>query len=198
MVDLYRTRAVWTGFPGGPGISTFYGLVSGALVPNLHQLFVDLYTELPNDVSVQVQEFGDVIDDATGALTGAWSTTPVLPCTFNGGVPYTAPAGFLAHWLTTTILDGHRLRGSTFFVPGGGSIYDTDGSISATHLTAIKAACATFFAAASGDLAVWHRPRAAAPATAYHPAVTARAGGHGIVTGYSVPDKSVVLRSRRD
>jgi hypothetical protein len=188
MTDLYRIRASWTGFAGQPGVSTFYSLGSVSAVPNLRAGFLALAQYLPNTVSIQVENVGDIIDDATGTLTGAWSVVPVLPVGGVVGGAYAAPSGFMIDWNTTTILDGHRLKGRTFFVPCAGSALDSDGSLASTPLTNIRAYAATMFAALSGDLVVWHRPRV----------TPARAGGHGIVTSVFVPDKVVVLRSRRD
>jgi len=198
MTDLYRTRAIWSGFPGGPGVSTFYGLGSGLLVPNIRALMLAVSGILPTDVTIQVENTGDILDDATGALTGSWTSSPVLSVHGLQAGAYAAPSGVCMDWLTTTIADGHRLKGRTFFVPCSSVAYQNDGSIDPTQLATLITQAATFMAAASGDLVVWHRPRVAAAATAWHPAVTARAGSNGLVTGSGVPDKVVVLRSRRD
>jgi len=198
MTDLTRIRAQWSGFGGGPGVSTFYSLGSGLTVANLRAWFLAIAQYLPNTVTVQVENSGDVVDDVTGALVGAWAVSPVLPVVGVVGGSYSAPSGWITEWLTTTILDGHRLVGKTFCVPSAGSVLDGDGTLANTPITNLRAYTATAFAAMSGDLCVWHRPRVARAATAYHPAVTARDGGHGLVTGYRIPDKVVVLRSRRD
>ena len=95
MTDLYRCRASWTGFSGAPGVTTMYGLVSGALVTTMHDLFVALGPYLPDSVTVQVEATGDVIDDATGALTGAWTDTPVLPVVGGSAAQYAAPQWLL-------------------------------------------------------------------------------------------------------
>lgn len=198
MTDLYRVRAVWTGFPGGPGITTLFGLVGVPMVPSLRAFFLSLAGALPNDVTIQVQDGGDIIQDTTGDLVGAWTAAPVLPVTGSSGLPYAAPVGAEVVWNTTTIVDGHRLKGRTFLVPMSTALYDTDGTINATFLGSMQSTADTFFAAASGDLVVWHRPRKARAADGSRPAVTARAGGHGVVTGTVVADKAVILRSRRD
>ena len=152
----------------------------------MNDLFVALGPYLPDSVTVQVEATGDVIDDATGALTGAWTDTPVLPVVGGSAAQYAAPSGFFINWNTTTILAGHRLRGRTFFVPSASDVYDSDGSIGATILAAIQAAADSFVAAATGDLVVWHRP------------VGGSGGGHGLVLSATAPDKVGVLRSRRD
>lgn len=197
MTNLYRTRVAWSGFPGAPGVSTFYGLVSGALVTTLHAFYASLVTAIPAGVSMQVIESGDVIEDTTGMLTGAWSTTPVTNCVGSAAGVWAAPVGFQVAWLTDTILDGSRLEGRTYFVPSGGGIFQTDGTVDDAVRSSLDGHAATFVAAAAGDLVVWHRPRAARAADGSRPAVTARAGGHGLVTHESVRDRAVVLTSRR-
>lgn len=198
MVDLYRIRAAWSGFPGGPGVSTFYSLGSVSSVPAIRAMFLALAPEIPPVVTIQVEEAGDIVDSVTGTLTGAWSVAPVLGVVGSGVAGYSAPSGFQISWLTSTIVDSHRLKGRTFIVPCGTNVYDLDGTLAPAHRAAIAATAATALAALSGDLVVWHRPRIAAAATAWHPAVTARDGSHGVVTAVSVPDEAVVLRSRRD
>jgi hypothetical protein len=155
-------------------------------VPNLRAWYLAIAGSLPNTVTVDVQETGDVIDDATGTLTGAWSTSPVLPVVGTSAAAYAAPAGWAATWNTTTIVGGKRLKGRTYLVPGAASMYQTDGSIEPVILAALQGYTNTFMAAASGDLVVWHRP------------VGGVGGSHGLVTSARVNDKVVVLRSRRD
>jgi len=198
MTDLYRIRAAWTGFPGAPGVSTFYGLTSGTSLSDLRAFFLAIATQLPADVTVQVENTGDVIEDTTGALTGAWSDAPVLPVTGSAPPPYAAPTGVMLKWATTTIVDGHRLKGRTFLVPSAGGVFDIDGSINSASMAVLNGAATVLGAAVLGNIVIWHRPRAARPADGSRPAVTARAGGHGLITACSVPDEAVVLRSRRD
>lgn len=198
MTDLYRVRATWSGFEGTPGVSTLYSLGSVSFVPALRAYFLSHVASLPLNLSIQVESTGDIIDDATGNLTGAWSVAPVLPVVGTNNFGYAAPAGFCATWLTTTILDGHRVKGRTYIVPITSDSYDTDGTIKGAIVTALRAQAATFFGATVGDLVVWHRPRVARPADGSRRAVTARAGGHGVVVGYTVKDNAAILRSRRD
>lgn len=177
-------------------MSTFYSLVDGGLIAPLRAFFLSLVTAIPEDVSIQVESAGDAIEDTTGDLTGDWSDTPVLPVDGTVTGPYAAPAGMLVDWLTGTILDGHRVKGRTFIVPSVS--FDTDGSVLDATRTAFQANADTFIAAASGNLAVWHRPRAAKAAEGTHKAITAHAGGHAVVTSAKWSDQVVVLRSRRD
>lgn len=198
MTSLYRVRATWTGFAGAPGVSTFYGLVEGALPPRLPAFFTSIVGYLPADVDVQVENTGDIIEDTTGVLTGAWAVDPMTPVHMTGAGPYPALAGAKANWLTETILDGHRVKGRTFIVPICGSQFDDDGTLSDGILGDLGDAATLLAADSVGDMVIWHRPRAARAAYGTHPALSARAGGHALVIGANVPDKATVLRSRRD
>ena len=128
----------------------------------------------------------------------SWSEDSVLEVVGTAGGGYTAPAGAVVAWKTSTIADTHRLRGRTFLVPTSDSVYDTAGQLSVDAAAAIQVAGAALIAAEATGFSIWHRPRVAKAATAYHPAVTARVGSSALVTTCSVSQTIGVLRSRRD
>lgn len=198
MATLNRVRAAWTGFPGAPGVTTIVCTDGPAMVPLLRNLFAALAPWIPSDVTIAVENTGDVFDSLTGEITGLWSAVGVAATTGSSGGGYAAAAGFRADWLTDTHLSGRLLRGRTFFVPGSGASFATDGSLEGSALSGIASAVGTFQSDAASNLVVWQRPRAAAAADGSRPAVTARSGGHAVVTSSRVPDKCTVLRSRRD
>lgn len=193
---IHRIRVAWTGFPGAPGVSTFYSLNPASDVPLLHGFFSTLENCLPADVTIQVEGSGDVLDETTGDLTGAWSTD--IPEYIQGvvGGGYAAPAGVCIIWETGAIMDSSRLRGKTYIVPTAALVYQTDGSIDPSWMATITGAAASL--AAESNLVVWHRPRAARAADGSRPAVTARSGGYASISGATVHDKIAVLTSRRD
>lgn len=198
MTTLYRTRVNWTGFPGAPGVSTFYSLVEGAMQGSIRTLFASIGGLIPADVTLNVEYSGDAFNDVNGDLVGSWSEAAMDPVVGTGTGVYSAPSGLAIDWLTETIVDSHHLRGRTYIVPLIGSAYEDDGSIASATLTALVDPLNVFVGAVTGAMVVWHRPREARDADATHRAVTARAGSHGLVTTSSVPDKAVILRSRRD
>ena len=198
MTDLYRVRSVWSGFPGGPGVTTMYFLDTATAVDSVHTFFASIADRLPEDVDIQVESAGDVINDATGDLTGAWSTGAVtsIPGTASGS--YSAPAGAVVDWLTATILDGRRLRGRTFIVPMSAGLYDGDGTPTTAMLDDLQAAATELITEQSSSFVLWHRPFAGSPAVGSRPARPAHDGGHGFITTAHVPNFTAVLRSRRD
>jgi len=153
---------------------------------------------MPSAVGIKVLPEGDIIDSATGGLVGSWLTTDAVGVVGSSTAGYPAPAGCILQWTTGTILDANRIVGRTFVVPLGGNAYQADGTLSDTTVAAFTASASAYVASAVGNALVWHRPRKARAADGSRPAVTARAGGVGLITGGRCVDKAVVLRSRRD
>lgn len=117
MVAIERVRVAFTGFPGGPGVSTFYASNAGAMTGALWNMYDNLKTRMPANVAIQVETAGDTIDADTGALTGSWSIAPLVQLFGTQPGAYSAPSGAALTWLTNTVLNGSRVRGRTFVVP---------------------------------------------------------------------------------
>jgi len=186
MTDLYRVRSTWTGFPGGPGVSTMYFVDMATALASVETFWLAIADRIPAGVNIQVESSGDVIDDATGNLTDSWTEDAIDIVHGTAGGSYSAPAGMVVDWLTSTVLDGRRLRGRTFIVPMSGGGYDNDGTPQAEFISDVLAAATALVAAQSSSFYVWHRPLAS------------RAGGAGLVTSARVPNFTAVLKSRRD
>ena len=76
-VTINKIRAIWNNFPGAPGYTTVYS--ASPPTPTLGALrgFFDAIKALiPNGTTISFPNSGDLIDEATGAVTGAWSSTP--------------------------------------------------------------------------------------------------------------------------
>lgn len=198
MANVNRVRAAFSGFNGGPGVSTFYCLDPSAFLPLLHDFLSNFTGSLPGTVVITIEGSGDIIDSTSGLLTGTWTAAAPAPILGVAAGAYAAPAGVVVNWLTGTVLDGHRLRGRTFIVPLSGSAFDGDGSILTALLGGIRAAADSFIVAAANNFVIWHRPRPAGTVNRKGVVLPARAGGHAIATSSRVLDKVAVLRSRRD
>jgi len=185
MATLAKVVAKWSNWPGAPGYSVFY---AGNLIPNLapYQSFFETIKALvPANLTIGVQQSGVLIDDATGRVTGTWSSTPTTPTVGTGVGNYPGAAGAVCHWLTASIVQGRVLRGRTFIVPLISSAFDSNGSIGASQLTTLLTAATTLAAASTADFRVWHRP-------------TGGVGGSSApVVNAAVPDLCVTTRSRR-
>lgn len=193
---MNRIRAVWSGFIGGPGVSTFYSTDVTNDLPRIYAFFNALVSMLPLAVSIQVENAGDIIDETTGRLIGSWIGSVQPPVQGTTGGAYSAPTGLVVNWETGVVQDGSRLRGKTFIVPAAGTAFADNGTLNDSARENLRVPAAAL--AAAGSLVVWHRPRAARPADGSRPAVTARAGGYASLSGATVADRAAVLRSRRD
>lgn len=184
---MWRLRAEWSGSTvTGPGLSTFYALDTSPGFPAaVHNFLAAFASLMPAGTSIRVPNNGDVIDPATGALTGAWSDGSA-PALVNGvaGGNYARGVGMQVRWTTSGIVAGRRVQGSTFIVPLASIVYDTDGTISGVNVTAATTA-ATAYVTAAPYAVIWSRP------------TDARAGSTNLITGGFGPDRVSWLRSRR-
>lgn len=187
MANLARVRCEWSGSPlVGAGLSTFYFEESGSGFPAaLVTFFQAIAGRLAQGVAVNVPNDGDLIDDATGALVGAWSESGGALVGMSGLNSYVLGVGGRVRWLTDGIVNGHRVRGSTFLVPADAGQIQGSGALAQPFIDDVYGAANALVANSNNELRVWTRPTATAP------------GGSSVVTGADVPDKISWLRSRR-
>ena len=200
---MHRVRINWTGFPGGPGISTLYGTESTAAPASSSNCLTDISNQVPMDVSWNIPSSGDTIDPITGLITGGWSGGTPTPGTGGGTGVYAAPVGCMIKWSTGQVRSGRRVKGRTFLVPLVGTAFDTAGNVEPGAIGTIADGAAALVTALAPNFFVWQRPRKASNAWTdvhglLHPAKVARVGESIAITSSSVPTKAVVLRSRRD
>lgn len=199
---MHRLRCVWTGFIGEPGMSTFFFVAGTTNMSPLDNFLTAIRPYLPPIVTITPQPTGDIIEDTNGELQGGW--TPVNTSAHTGtgpGTGYSAPTGVLIKWPTTAAIAGRRVVGKTFLVPVSASIYQPDGSITDSALAIIQQAARTMVNAVPSTMLVWARPfagKAAVVGPPPRPAKPARLGQAVQIVTANVPDKVVVLRSRRD
>lgn len=180
-------------------MSTFYALDPGAVRNALVNLYSAMQPYFPQaGLLVKIAAEGDVIDSASGTLVSSWVGDDKAAIGGTGGGDYVGGTGSVFTWSSADVIDGHRQRGRTFMVPLVSSTFDVNGLIDTAALQAFNAAAATFVTASSGQLVIWHRPRAARAADGSRPAVTARAGSFSVVTGHRVLSTAAFLSSRRD
>lgn len=146
----------------------------------------ELHPWLPLGVTVTTPQSGDLIDDATGLLTGGWAEgTGGGTKAGSGAGASAAGVGAVVGLETATVINGHRVRGRIFVVPLSTSAYDAVGTLVPDAVTAL-----TDFGEAlnAAGLVVWHRPP-----------VIGQPGGQQVpVATVRVRDKVAILRSRRD
>lgn len=180
-----KVPVVWSTGIGGAGVSIFYTPFGSDATVELGTFFNAIKAFFPNAVTWDIPASGDVIDETTGLITGAWTAGTAASITATGGaVSYPAGTGGYVRWQTAGIVDGRRVRGRTFMCPlviGG---FDTTGTIAVATQTGIQTAATTLVG--SGKLLIWHRP----------PAGAATGSTHAVIAA-TVPDKVSSLRTRR-
>ena len=196
MANIMRLRVPWGGSSViGGGLSTFYypsGSTTSTITAQVNTFFTAIKDQFPQGTSWSIPATGDLIDEATGELTGAWSggTSAVITSTATA-TTYTAGAGARVRWDTSNIYGGRRVRGATYLIPLRGPGYDTDGTIAAATLTTLSNAAAALVSATQPML-IWSRPKLNDAGTAVE-----RPGQAFFATASTVPDKVSTLRSRR-
>lgn len=195
MADIYRIKSIWTGMPGAPGVSVMYAnsAPSAATLTGVKTFWGAVSGSLPSTLTISVPGTGDIIDEATGDLTGTWSTTAPATTIGASAADYSAPSGSLVHWATSGVVAGRRVRGTTYIVPTVAQ-YESNGTLKSAWITTVQTAASALVSAFAGTMVVYAR-KFDPPAGSDKPA---RVGSSHVVTGNSVPDKAVVLRSRRD
>lgn len=201
MVMMLKTTTRWEGFVGAPGYTNFYWGVSDPIqagVDGAHQkadtFFGNLGNICPSVVTWTTLGAVEVINSLDGKLQSIETAT--AGNTQRGGVKvgvYSAPSGAVISWQTAGIHRARRVRGRTFIVPLDGGAYDPDGSLSVGTINALKVAAGTLSSAGPTHL-VYARPHR----TKTIPPVVTNDGDAFAVTGYTVADRTAVLRSRRD
>lgn len=198
--EIAKVVIKWTGFSGAPGFTNLFfndfteGSITQAIVDgsmNRTDALVSAWqSRVPSTVTLQVDSTVQIIDVATGQITrfmqGAVKTQKVG----TGSGAYSAAAGACINWRTNGVRKGRRVRGRSFVVPLAGSALDATGTIADTQLTGLRTAANALFAtgADQGLPGVYARPSTpGASDGAWFPIVAA-----------DIPDKTAVLRSRRD
>jgi len=199
-MGLLRAKIAWT-IPGaGTSHSVFHFTTSSESTPTqadaddvatkLGTFKTSLRNHIPGTVSLQRLSDVEEINENTGKLIGVWGTSSDTAAT--GALPSTekwaAPVGAVISWSTAGIRNNRRVRGRTFLVPLGSSVFDTDGTIASTPYNGINALAAALRGGASStQFAIYARPTAP----------EATDGEAWPVLAHRVPDMAAVLTSRR-
>lgn len=201
MPTVYRVTAIWAGFQGAPGYSKFsFSDLTTEAARNAAGAAVKAYFQaltpyMLNTWTVAIQALVEDFDVATGDLTGEnqMTTVPSAAAGSSAATNWVQGSGFFVGWRTSTIYLGRRVQGRTFHVPAV-ACFDTDGTLSAGSLTAIRAAADGLVAAVGAELCVWAKQWT----KPVPPAKPVQIGGVlAPVTSSLVKDQASQLRSRR-
>jgi hypothetical protein len=195
-LQLARVMVEWTGnmVKGAAANVLYFESGTGTVdLAAIRSAYSNLQSLLPTGCTLTFPGAGDLVDENTGTLLGAWTATSPSVLTGAGAALSAAGAGACVSWNTGMVVAGHRLRGRTFIVPLATDAYDAAGTLSTTAITMGNA-----FGAAMNAIptfCVWHRPTH----TGSGPSRVNNADGASrLVASYTLKDKVAFLSSRRD
>jgi hypothetical protein len=203
MAAIYQVVWEWNGSPGLPGFTNLFFDATAdsptdalAAATKSRLLFSGVAGSIPSTVTLSLRADVRVLSDSDGSLLNIY--TVVGPANITGGAAaaYASPVGACVDWVTTTVHGTRRMQGRTFLVPLTGSVFDGTGSLTPAFITSLGTAAEAMRTGTGPAFGVWGRPRLADPG--HVPPITARAGLWGPAVSSRIPDKAVVLTSRRD
>lgn len=175
MTTLYRTRVTLNGWQGGPGVNTFIWSqgtlpeVAGDEVSSWHQDIADAYVAvrqyLCDGLVFQVQPEVDVLDSATGNITGVLVATGGAVGD-TAGTSQTSALSRATQAIVSTKTDvwqgGRRLQGRIFLGPIAADAFTETGQFSNTFMGNVENAFGALNTGLGPRWAVYHRPRGSA------------------------------------
>jgi hypothetical protein len=177
-----QMQVKWTGISGMPGYTNFYFQAIDDFAPtDVKGFFNILGPALPAGVTINIPNNGKTIDLATGQANGTWSHGTAQTVTGTNTTQTLQASGLVFNWHTGYYVGGRELRGKTFIVPICANIFNPNGTLVTSWKTNVANAAAALVAATAQPI-VWSRARNTTAS----------------ITSGAVPDKQVVLRSRRD
>ena len=187
MANLARVRTHWSGNTVvGEGISTFYfDEADTGFIARLHTFWAACGGRVPVGTTWTTPASGDLIDVATGELSGTWTDGVVSIVNSSSGNAYAAGVGVRISWPTSGIRNGRRVKGATYVVPITTDCYALDGTIGTAYLGTFQTAAGNLFTSSAGKMRVYSRPFGGA------------GGQSNTVVNADVPDRVSWLRSRR-
>jgi hypothetical protein len=205
MPSVYRLTVTTTGFTGGPGYAKFSfsdlttdtarNAAAAAVMAFYTAAKAYWVTSWTATMNPEVLEY----DVATSTLLGA-ATITTVPTAVTGAMAaaaYVGGSGYCVTWKTSTTFAGRRVIGRTFMAPAMG-VFENDGTITSSVITAMQTAGSALAAAASADFCVWAKSWAKKPDPLPSNYKEVQTGGQlATVIGCSIKDQASGLRSRR-
>lgn len=194
-MPILRVTAEWTGWSGAPGYSVFHfgnfdtgsTAAAQAAADAVSNFFEGVKNLVPISISIRPESTVELIDEVSGTVQDIYGIQPLPASAGQYTQGFSAVSGALVHWDTAGVRNGRRVRGKTFLVPLGNALYEANGTIAPAQVTMLQTAAQGLIDDAGTALHIWGRPT-----------VAGNDGGSYAVISARVPDKAVVLRSRRD
>jgi hypothetical protein len=190
---MARFTVEWSVIGGGRGNCLFFASAGTwtstevqSFADNVRTFFVGVQPRFHTSVNWTFASEIVEVNEATGVIIGVQPLT--APASLSGSssiAEFAAPAGALVRWETGQVVAGKRFRGRTFLVPLVRDAYDSVGTLQSATITTLQTAANTYLTNQAAD--------GVTPMVYSRTHHTNRA-----ITGAVIPDKVVILRSRRD
>lgn len=184
-MSIYKVRSIWSGGPGGEGVTTTYwdpaaGTPQDA-VTAIEDFWTDVRTVVGGGWNVRTDSVVLTMDEATGQITAGTGVTVATVTFGDGNDPLPPATQGLVQLRTGAYVGGREVRGR-IFIPGPTENENTNGVPKSTYLSVVNTACTNaLINALDATLMVY-------------------SAAHGVaepVTAASLWSKWAVLRSRR-
>jgi hypothetical protein len=189
-----QITARYNGFTGAPGwirmkfLGSLNASDANTAAANFRTFLNSVASNMPTGSSISFDSAVAIYDD-DGTQTGE-VTLGSVPVVINGGsaAAYAGGSGAVVNWVTNAFHLGRKVRGRTFLVPLTSAAFQADGTLAATFQTTLQAAATAFATSSPTPVILSQKPSGSGGVSSL---VT-------VVTGGTVPDRSAILRSRRD
>jgi hypothetical protein len=155
---------------------------------NFRAMMVTWVSFMPTGSTITIDSTAAQYDDG-GSQTGEITIT-VIPATITGtsNVAYAGGSGAVINWTTGAFHLGRKVRGRTFAVPLTSAAFFTDGTLTSAAQGTIQSGAQTFAVSSPTPVVFSQKPASGGGVSSLT----------SVVTGATVPDRSAILRSRRD
>lgn len=185
MPTIMKHTIEWSSFPGAPGFTTMWSEPGLDFTASIKDFFEAIKGYIPSGTKLTYPAAPDMIDVASGALTGTGDPTGLTQTTCVSTGAYAAGMGACVNWITADFGAHGRRKGRTFIVPLTKDAFETNGTLLDTFYTVLTAASQALWTDHEDGMLVYHRP------------VNGVGGSKHVVTGYTLKDRSAILRTRR-
>lgn len=155
---LYKIKTLWSGGPGGAGVSTMWFDAAGGTAAQCNSAVGTFWNAVrlvqSSTLTFTTDSIVFTVDEATGAVIGS---SPVTPVTASGSaatdvLPWATQG--LIQWRTGQYINGREIRGRTF-IPGMLESNNASGLPMSSVQTTVNAAAAALIADANSDFQVY-------------------------------------------
>jgi len=181
-----------------PGFTVIYSNNGSPSPAPLQSLATALAPYVPPSFTLVVPNSGRLINEVDGKMTGVWSNGVQTSTVGTGTGTYAPASGGQIKWDTNEFKHGHRVQGLSYMVPLMSAQFTTTGVLLSTFCNTMQAAAAQMIVNMAQSFVIWSRPVFVKDADGKPTDVIDRPGSMHKVSTATVPNKSVVLRGRRD